>query len=570
MVSKSTPKNAASREAKAKLDRFQEREQQFARLREKAADEMLEDLAAPVSSAGTMQTGTARKALSDNFLAELTPSRALRALRAARDLTDVAFFVDVAMDSLHQDPHVYSLLQTRALALSSLPLLSEPVNESAQDSAAHAQAVAILSSESVESALPHLTASYLYLGVGVAQIFAEQTARKWVFKRLQPVDPRFITIDKNDARTPLLQPTVTGEPPAPLEEGRFVYITGGLIDGNPLTKGFAYQRLFHKALADMALNGWSAYAELYAQPLRLGKYPQGMNSTTAGKKDLAVMKRALRDLGQDAWAMLPENMKIEIVEAANKGGSIEVYEKLVRYFDELHAKLILGGTLTNGTGQNGGSYGLGKVHNELRGDLMRADGKRVANALRRFLIAPFTAWNIGAGVETPKVYFQVDDAADVAAKVKAICDLTDRGWAVPTAELYSLLDVRKPEAGEDVIGGRKAAAEGQKPGRAEGKADDAPDAGKAAMTAQLSAAQAEADALDELALQLLSSEEYSESAILADEALLTAIESVTDAKALKEALTRAILTGDVSALQAALVAPIGSAAAAGLAGAEIG
>lgn len=519
-----------------------------------------EDLAAPTNqlTSEVSHTGAVRKAIDDTIVNDLTPAVAIRAMRAARELSDVPFFVRTAMEALRRDPNLQSVIQTRVLAVSSLPLLAEVGGKKLQDRKAAEAAQEVLSSEAVEGIVPHLLLNGVYLGFGLAQSYIDTSTQPWTLTDIEDVQPTFVTFSKVDARTPYLLPQNSGGVPEPLPYGKFIYHRPGLISGNPVSSGIAYAALFFYTLKALALKDWVGFVELYGQPIRVGKYPQGLSNSAAGKKDLEVLKRALRDLGGDAWAMLPESMQIEIVEAATRNASAEVYERLCRFLDEQLAKLVLGGSLTSGTGNtgSGGSQGLGVVHNELRTDILKADAKALAVTLRRHLIKPLTLWNFGASVAVPKVYFQVEEAEDVAAKVKAVCDLVDRGFKVPTAELYALLDVRAPEGDEEVIGGTVAAP-------AE------PAQTTQAQTARF-AAEGERDELDDLADELFNDDGYAVADADADEALLSAIEGAENADALKQALIEAVRTGKVDGLQAVFTAGSTAARLAGDEGAEIG
>lgn len=530
--------------------------------------ELGEDLAAPAQSLtgdATHSSGQTRKTLEDSFSGDLTPAVAVRAMRYARDLSNVQYFVDVAMEALRRDPHLQSVMQTRVLAVTALPLIAEQNGTSFADKKATQAAQEILSSEMMESILPHLALNGSYLGFGVAQLYIDYSVQPWRLTGIEAVPPRFITFDKNDASTPYMLPAVSGGPLQVLPANKFIFHRPGLIGGNPATSGIAYSVLFYLALKAVTQRGWVGFIELFGQPIRKGEYPAGMGNTPEGKKDLKVMREALQNLGGDSWAMLPAGMKIEIIEAASRSGSAEVFEKFSRYVEELVSKLGVGGTLTGGTGNtgSGGTQALGMVHNNVRMDILEGDAKRLSGTIRHDVVRPFTNWNF-AGANVPKAYFQVKKSVDIAAKVKAWCDLSDRGLPVPLAEAYALLDTRAPEGDEPVLTAKAPQAPAVEPV-----------APKAAMSAKFSANADPASGLDELdalGAELLDGEEYTLADADADEALLSAIEGMagSNGTALKAALIAAIRTGDVSSMQAVFAAGTTAARLAGDLGAEIG
>jgi phage gp29-like protein len=527
------------------------------------AQELGQDLAAPEAPIidDSAASGRTRKAIED-VAVELTPAAALRALRNAKSLSNVPDFVNKAMEVLRRDPNLQSLLQTRVLAVSGLELLCEPTGKKLADKKAAEYVQDMLQSEYVEGILPHLLLNGVYLGFSVAQKFVDTSVQPWTITSIADVDSSFITFSKHDARTPLLFPAEPGGTLQPLAQGKFIYHRPGLISGNPATSSIAYTALFYYALKQLSLMAWADYIELFGVPVRVGKYAPGTGNTAQGKKDLAVLRRALQDLGGDAWAMLPENMKIELLESAQRTSSTDMYEKHVRFLDEQIAKLVLGGSLTSGTGNtgSGGSQGLGVVHNELRIDILKADAKSLATTLRRDLVKWQVQWNFGPTVAVPRVYFQIEEAEDVQAKVEAVCQLMDRGFVVPSAEMYNLLDIRAPEGDEETIGGLTKAPE----------ATPAPAAADQALTARFAAQEGERDELDDLGDALLAEDGYSLADAEADDLLLAAIENATNADELKAALLKAVKTGNVEGLQSVFTAGLTAARLTGESGVEVG
>lgn len=508
-----------------------------------------EDAAAPADDVMTTPlTGQVRRAVDALYKVELTPATALRAMRAARDLSDVPMFVATAMEALRRNPNLQSVLQTRVLAVASLPLIAEPGGKKLADRKAAEAVQPVLSSEAVEGVVPHLLLTGAYLGFGVAQLFWDTSSTPWAVVSARDVEPHFVTFDKRDSRTPLLLPATAGAPLEQLPHGKFIYHRPGLLPGNPATSSIAYAVLFYEALKGLALQGWVGFAEVFGQPLRLGRFPLGHEKTPQGRKDVETLKRALRELGADAWAALPEGMKIEIIEAAGRNGSAEVYERLCRFIDEQVARLVLGGSLTSGTGNtgSGGSQALGSVHNELRIDILKADAKALANSIRRCLVRPYVAWNHGPTVATPTVYFQLDEAEDVGAWVTATNTAMQAGLRVPVSEFYTRLDIRPPEGDEEVLGGLQA------PSTEALRTHPRPQRFSASGEAENN--EGAHDELDDLADELFADDGFVQADADADELLLNAIANARDADELRAALIEVVRTGDVAALQAVLTA----------------
>jgi len=424
--------------------------------------QLAEDLAQPNSSvvADTTPTGPVRRAIDAVYSVDLTPAKAIRAMRAARDLSDVPLFTQCAIEALRQDPNLQAVLQARVLAVLSMPLAAEPAGKKLADRKASEAVQELLLSEPVESAIAHLLLTGTYLGFSLAQTMWNTSGTPWTVTDIQDVPAHYVVFDRTDAKTPYLLPQEQGGPLQPLQYGKFIYHRPGLIAGNPVTSGIAYTALFYYTLKTSVLRDWVAFVGIYGQPIRVGKYPQGMGGTPAGKRDLEVLKRALRDLGGDAWAMLPDSMQVEIIEAASRNSSAEVYERLCRFLDEQLAKLVQGGSLTSGTGNTGagGSNALGAVHQDVFQTIVQSDAKALANTLRRALVRPFVEWNFGPQVATPAIYFVVEEQEDVSAWVTSTIAAMAVGLRVPAVEFYKRLDIREPEGDEEVLSSAPAVA----------------------------------------------------------------------------------------------------------------
>jgi phage gp29-like protein len=76
-------------------------------------------------------------------------------------------------------------------------------------------------------------------------------------------------------------------------------------------------------------------------------------------------------------------MEIDFVDAGNKTASVDIYARLTEYFDKQTSKIVLGQTLSTNTGgaDGGGAYALGKVHNEVREDILDADVQQLEATL---------------------------------------------------------------------------------------------------------------------------------------------------------------------------------------------
>jgi SPP1 gp7 family putative phage head morphogenesis protein len=165
-----------------------------------------------------------------------------------------------------------------------------------------------------------------------------------------------------------------------------------------------------------------------------------------------------------------------------------VYEKLCEYFDKAIAKVLLGQTLTSEPGRVG-SYNLGKIHDDVRRDILEADGDSMCEYLNRTLVRWVVDYNFsGVGVnEYPRVWRNTENPPDLfelAQRDKILfvdMGLSDR---VPTKYIEDTYHVPLAAGGERVIGrvaapvtpsgpmGRGSVKTRRGPGVTEGDDDD--------------------------------------------------------------------------------------------------
>jgi len=246
------------------------------------------------------------------------------------------------------------------------------------------------------------------------------------------------------------------------------------IDGKPLTP-YKYITHIHKAKSGIAVRGgilrpcawmylfknftfkdWVTFAEVYAQPLRVGKYP---NSASEPEKD--ILLQAVASMGTDAAAIIPDSMLIEFVEAGGKGGSTDLYERLARFCDEQMSKGVLGQTSSADAMSGGLGSGQADLHGDVRDDLLKADARQLSGTLTRDLVKPLVDLNLGPLDRYPKITIVVEDPEDLKELGENAERLHRMGLPISTDFLYGKFNIPKPAAGDDVLSSALVAPKGK-------------------------------------------------------------------------------------------------------------
>jgi len=491
-----------------------------------------------------------RSIWSEHPTRDLAPQKLARLLLDSEE-GDPESYLALAEEMEEKDLNYRSQLGTRKLACAGLPLVVEAASDEALDQKAADLVRDVLQTEEIEDVFTDILDG-LGKGFSVCEIGWDTSGRAWTPSRLSWRDPRWFTFDQVDGRTVRLK-----EPsgPVPLPPFKFLVHRPKLKSGLPIRGGLARASAWSYLFANYGLKDWVGFCELFGQPVRVGKYPVG-----AGEDQIKILEQAVRGIGSDAAAVIPDGMVIEFVKA-EVSGSADLYEKLLRYLDERVTLAVLGQTLTSGqTKGGGGSLALGQVHNEVRKDIMRADARQLCATLARDLARPLVDLNLGPQARYPKIRLQIDEPEDLEALSAFLERMVPLGLEVEQSVIRDRAGLPDPGKGKDVKLLRPSA-------QAAPNQPQKPDQPVPAAQAAHAQAQPGPDALDRLAEQALS-DWVPQLAPLANP-LIQAIERAQTYDELRAALATAAQSMDPTALAEVLAQASFVASLAGNTGADL-
>ena len=211
------------------------------------------------------------------------------------------------------------------------------------------------------------------------------------------------------------------------------------------------------------------------------------------------MLRAVRDVGMDHAAIIPDSMRVEFVEAKSTG-TVTLYEKLAEYLDRQISKLVLGQTGTTDTGTR---VGTANAHEHVRDDIERSDAAQLATTLNRDLIRPLVLFNRGERQRYPELAIRRPGQEDVSTLVDNVVKLAPYGFTVETSVMRDKLGLPDPEEEAELLMASRAPEPGQEKGKGEegavaerGKGKDTEPAAKAAAGSEGLAAPASPDSME--------------------------------------------------------------------------
>ncbi len=296
------------------------------------------------------------------------------------------------------------------------------------------------------------------------------------------------------------------------------------------------------------LKFWVTFTEKFGTPWVVAKTPRN----TPGPENDKLLGN-LEAMVQDAVAVIPDDASVEIVEAGGKGGSADLYERLLMFCRSEIAIALLGQNQSTEASANRASATAGlEVAKDLRdGDARLCEA--TVNQLLRWIVES----NEGEGAPSPKFeLYEQEDVDEVQAKRdKTLSESGVRFTPAYWKRTYNLQDgdietTPAPPAPSNAAAtgfqqgaGQASFAEGALPGNGHGAEPDAIDALVNAELAQWQPMMAPmAKTLQAAIDKAVASGETAEQLIARLPDLLTQL----DADAMAQALTRSAFTAHLA------------------------
>lgn len=371
----------------------------------------------------------------------LDPVRLTGILRAAEQ-GDAIRYLELAEAMEEKDLHYLSVLGTRKRAVAQLPITVEAADDSPEAEADAELVRTWLKRDALEDELFDLLDA-IGKGYSVSEIVWEMSENQWWPKRLIWRNPAWFQFDRVDGETLRLRDgSVDG---ADLEPFKYVVHLHKAKSGLPIRGGLARAVAWIYLFKNFSLKDWVAFAEIYGIPFRLGRYDTG-----ATEADRRALLRALAQIGSDAAGIIPKTTDIEFVDGKQSASDGALFKNLSEYLDRQTSKAVLGQTASTDAEAGGLGGSQGTVHNDVRGDIERADAKLVGATLTLQVAQPLVMLNHGPRRAYPRVIIGREDAVDLEATTTAMDKMVRLGLEVPAAWARKL--IRAPERkGDEAI-----------------------------------------------------------------------------------------------------------------------
>lgn len=367
----------------------------------------------------------------------LTPERLARTLRDAAQ-GEVYDYLTLAEEIEEREPHYRYVIETRKNAVTGLRWQVDPASESARD----IEIADALRTELVETPPFETLSDQLADGISKGYSKVEmiwETGSAWWPRQFIWRDQRLFQFDR-ETRTQF-RLRVQGEPDGrPLAPLKFLSHVPLLKMGIPARNGLARVACWAFMYKSFSLRDWAQFLEIYGMPLRVGKFHLG-----ASEDDKRVLAAAVRNLGRDAAAIIPDGMLIDLIES--KGFSDKPFESHVRFVDEQISKLVIGkpgdGTASSKAGE--------EVLDKVRADIRQADVRDLVGTVAQQLVRPLVDLNFGPQRAYPRVHLPVPDRKDLQVFSNAVVQLVDRGLEVEQSQIYDVIGLKEPAPGAKLL-----------------------------------------------------------------------------------------------------------------------
>lgn len=402
---------------------------------------------------------------------QLTPQDVSSILRQA-DIGYMWRYVDLCNELRQKDGHLQSVLQTRELALTGLEWQILPYKTQHQKEAKLRDRKA---AEFCAEALRHCTGAVTQEGkplAGLHQMIAHivgghypgyavsETIYTKKGKDIVPLGFDNISARRfiHDLEAGVLRwcdiTAGMGLPGIDLRKeypGQFIQFEPRVNGDVPTREGLGRVLVWAALFRNWDTRDWLQLAELAWKPWRTGKYKKEGTE----QRDIDGLYTILDNMSANGVAVYPDNVDLEVHWPKGGGKGTSAHKELFDAMGAEMSKATIGQTLTTEQGSKG-SQALGRVHNDVRKDILQADARSVGAVIKRDLLTPLVRMNFGADVVVPEFQFVTEDPQDVVAFSQALKNLSGAGSPgvrVPVRHIYEICGIPQPEEDEECVGG---------------------------------------------------------------------------------------------------------------------
>lgn len=344
-------------------------------------------------------------------------------------------------EDMLRDPQIAATLQTRTKSVIGKEWKVTPATDKRNDVKVADFVTNVLLGFNFDYAREALLTG-LFFGFKPSEIMWEYSEGIIIVKEIIPCSCRQFAFDVDGKlRLLTMESMFDGEL---LPDKKFIVFRNPSIDSNPYGSPIASKLYWYWWFKKNVIKFWMMYADKYAFPTVMAKYPQEVNDN---EQDDLLYK--LETIQQDSTIVLPENINVEFLEASRQS-STNTYESICTYMDNAIAKVILGQTLTTEIGKTG-SYAASKTHNEVRHDILKADADLLCHTLNETVVKWLVDFNFANVKKYPQIWIETEEQETLKEFAERDKMLFDLGLPLSKQYLYDKYGITPPEDDDDVL-----------------------------------------------------------------------------------------------------------------------
>lgn len=319
-------------------------------------------------------------------------------------------------DELLRDDQVKPCFQQRRLAVTQSEWDVEPASESSEDKAAAEFIKEQLNSRNFDDITDKMLFGVFY-GYSVAECLWAYDGNRIVIDDIKVRDrSRF----KFDLEGNLRLININHPNGMPLPEKKFwVFSAGADHSDNPYGMGLAHYLYWPTFFKRNGIKFWLIFLEKFGMPTAAAKLPPGQAQDPI-EREKAL--QALDAIQSDSGVVIPDNVIIELIEAARSGTAD--YNALCQRMDKAISKVILSQTMTT---DDGSSRSQAEVHQEVQEAVIKSDADLICESFNQQVVTWLTEWNF-PNATPPRVWRKTEPEEDLMARAERDNKISTLGY----------------------------------------------------------------------------------------------------------------------------------------------
>ncbi len=315
-------------------------------------------------------------------------------------------------DELLRDDQVKPCFQQRRLAVTQSEWDVEPASESSEDKAAAEFIKEQLNSRNFDDITDKMLFGVFY-GYSVAECLWAYDGNRIVIDDIKVRDrSRF----KFDLEGSLRLINIQHPNGMKLPEKKFwVFSAGADHSDNPYGMGLAHYLYWPTFFKRNGIKFWMIFLEKFGMPTAAAKLPPGQAQDPI-EREKAL--QALDAIQSDSGVVIPDNVVIELIEAARSGTAD--YDALCQRMDKAISKVILSQTMTTDDGSS-------RSQAEVQEAVIKSDADLICESFNQQVVAWLTEWNF-PNATPPRVWRKTEPEEDLMARAERDNKISTLGY----------------------------------------------------------------------------------------------------------------------------------------------